>query len=129
MRKQGIRQTNLKFPSRQPSNAIKTNQQRRYSLIYGFFDALFFIHCTVSIQKELTCEAGPHVYQQWLGEDIVEPWEKVRRCLPRGCKPAVTTYIKSKCSRVNVKRNFTIVNHIKCIKIQYDLLIFSQNYM
>ena len=39
----------------------------------------FFIHYTVPPKKELTCEEGPYVYQEWLGEDIVEPWEEVKR--------------------------------------------------
>lgn len=49
----------------------------------------FFIHYTVPPKKELTCEEGPHVYQQWLGEDIVEPWEEVKRCLAKGGNPGL----------------------------------------
>ena len=58
-------------------------------LIYSFFNACFFLFIALFIHftdidyspssKKLKCNAGPYVYQQWLGEGFKEPWEKVKK--------------------------------------------------
>ena len=57
----------------------------------------FFIRYTVPRKNELTCKEGPYVYQEWLGQGILEPWEEVKRCITKkGCKPGlIQSYRKS----------------------------------
>ena len=64
--------------------------------------------------ERLKCNAGPYVYQQWLGKGFKEPWQKVQRCIPTKCKSTNETYIKytgseGKCLAKN------ITNHVSCM--------------
>ena len=80
-------------------------------MIYNFL-CTFFIRCTVRRKNELACEASPYVYQlEWLGEDIVEPWEEVQRCIAKkGCKPnGINPYVKSisfPCGKNSINQKF-----------------------
>ena len=85
-------------------------------LIYSFL-MHFFIRYTVPGKNELTCKEGPYVYQEWLGEDIVQPWEEVKRCIAKnGCKPGlIQRYRKSRNFRSGKNPIYKIFeNHVNC---------------
>ena len=85
-------------------------------LIYSFF-MHFFIRCIVPRKKELACEVGPYVYQEWLGADTNEYWEEVKRCIAKnGCKPGgINSYKKSVSFRSGKNsRVQTFENYVNC---------------
>ena len=86
-------------------------------LVFFLFITLFIHFTDIDYSprsKKLKCNAGPYVYQQWLGEGFKEPWEKVKRCINTKCKSTnETLYIKytgseGECSAKN------ITNHVNC---------------
>ena len=86
-------------------------------LVFFLFITLFIHFTDIDYSprsKKLKCNAGPYVYQQWLGEGFKEPWEKVKRCINTKCKSTnETLYIKytgseGKCSAKN------IIIHVNC---------------
>ena len=91
----------------------------------------FFIRCTVPPKKELACEEGPYVYQEWLGEDTVEHWEEVKRCIAiKGCKPGgIKSYIKSiyfRSGKNSIDKKFE--SHVNCTNWSIDthvVLLFN----
>ena len=86
-------------------------------MLVVLFIALF-IHFTdidySPSSKKLECNAGPYIYQQWLGKGFKEPWENVMRCIPTKCIPTNgTSCIKytgpeGKCLAKN------IITHVSC---------------
>ena len=65
--------------------------------------------------KELQCNVGPYVYQQWLGKGFRKPWEEVKRCIPTKCKSTnETSYIKHTAGPGGKALAKNIINHINC---------------
>ena len=76
-----------------------------------------FIRYTVPGKTELTCKEGPYVYQEWLGQGILEPWEEVKRCITKkGCKPGlIQSYGKYRNFLSGKKAIYKIFkNHVNC---------------
>ena len=70
----------------------------------------------LEFKAELLCESGPYEYQKWLGgENIVKPWETVRRCISNNkCSPSkshnktITRLLKTASGiiRINITEHF-----------------------
>ena len=69
--------------------------------------------------KELQCNVGPYVYQQWLGKGFRKPWEEVKRCIRTKCKsPSQTSYIKYTGSEGKAFAK-NIINHVSCMDLNH----------